>query len=129
MFFNKEKSKQIDVIKSLTTNVSDLVNMMQSIIPRLEALEQKIGELEAKPSPNTIEKFIDSEDPFVQVTGTSIAKDGGVNITMDWNAAFIQTLKESGYMGTDDDIIVQKWLVHLANDINNRMVNDQSEYH
>lgn len=58
-----------------------------------------------------------SSEPWVEVTGESIDPVRGIEIRLDWNAAFIQYLKENGITGRDEDTAVQKWLAFLYQDL------------
>jgi hypothetical protein len=55
----------------------------------------------------------DSKEPWVQVVGEDIDPERGIKIELDWNDAFVKYLKNSGYTGTSDEAIVQKWLAHM----------------
>lgn len=54
-----------------------------------------------------------SKEPWVQVVGDEIDPERGIRIELDWNDAFVKYLKQSGYTGTSDEAIVQKWLAHM----------------
>lgn len=58
--------------------------------------------------------------PFVEIISDGYDPELGVQLQLDWNAAFIKELASKGYQGRNDRDIVNKWLtaVHkqLANE-------------
>ena len=49
----------------------------------------------------------------------------GLELDFDWNEEFVQLLRDSGYTGTSDETVVQKWLEVFAQDCANK-VKDQT---
>jgi hypothetical protein len=39
----------------------------------------------------------------------------------DWNNEFIKYLKSIGYVGTSDELIIQKWLMDLYKDVSGKL--------
>lgn len=62
-----------------------------------------------------------SKEPWVQVIGEHVDPKQGIRIELDWNDAFVDYLKRSGYTGTSDEAIVQKWLAHLYQHLMEKM--------
>lgn len=60
-------------------------------------------------------------DPWVEIKSDSLDPVKGIHIELDWNAAFIQYLKDNGLKGRDEETIVQKWLAFLYEDLINRL--------
>ena len=61
------------------------------------------------------EKLKNSENPWMVVRGEVVDEDtGGVKMELDWNDAFIKHLRKNGYVGTDDESIVQHYLAVIA---------------
>jgi hypothetical protein len=61
------------------------------------------------------EVYKDSPTPWVKMIGDAIPdQKGGFKISLDWNKAFVESLKEAGYNGIDDNQMVQKWLAQTA---------------
>lgn len=58
-----------------------------------------------------------SPEPWIEVIGESIDPVRGIEIRLDWNDAFIQYLKENGITGKDEDVIVQKYVAFLYQDL------------
>ena len=70
-----------------------------------------------------------SKEPWVQVIGEHVDPKQGIRIELDWNDAFVDYLKRSGYTGTTDEAIVQKWLAHLYQHLIEKMnPNQKSSY-
>ena len=45
----------------------------------------------------------------------------GFRFETDWNAAFVQHLRDNGYTGTNDEQIIQKYLLLLSRQISERL--------
>lgn len=114
MFWNKKKPV-------VDTNAL-ILQKLEEMSDRLKQVEEKA--VEVLPEPIVVE----NTEPYVNLKGTDIDKDGRVKIELDWNDAFIAELRSSGYQGTEDEVVVQKWLVHLANDINSNLTTDNNQY-
>lgn len=54
-----------------------------------------------------------SSEPWVEVIGEKMDKEGLIELQLDWNDAFIHYLKQHGFRGATDDAIVQLWLISL----------------
>lgn len=69
----------------------------------------------------------DSTEPWVSIESTSYDPVKGFRIELNWNAAFVQHLRESGITGRTDDEIVHKWVALLYKDLVERMEQDALE--
>jgi hypothetical protein len=58
-----------------------------------------------------------SDIPWVTVTGIVHDPEYGIRVDMDWNEAYIDFLKKSGFVGATDDDIAQMYLAYLLRDI------------
>lgn len=58
-----------------------------------------------------------SSDPWVDVTSEVIHEDGRFEIEMDWNDAFIKYLRQHGFRGANEEILVQQWLASIHKEI------------
>lgn len=70
-----------------------------------------------KPNPK------ESNEPWVNVVNTNF-DEGNPNqgfMELEWNAAFIQFLKQNGYSGKNDEEIVDKWFTELCKNIGAQM--------
>lgn len=54
-----------------------------------------------------------SSDPWVEVIGEKMDKEGLIELQLDWNDAFVKYLRQHGFKGATEDIIVQQWLISL----------------
>jgi len=76
------------------------------------------------------EKYIatmkESPDPWVEIEGWAETKDG-VKIELEWNDAFVAYLREQGITGSDEDQVVQKWIILLMKDLSSDM-SENPEY-
>lgn len=54
-----------------------------------------------------------SSDPWVDVTSETIHEDGRIEIQMDWNDAFIKYLRQHGFKGANEEVLVQQWLASI----------------
>jgi hypothetical protein len=60
-------------------------------------------------------KRYESDEPFVEIVSEDFTSEGGVQLRLDWNTAFITYLKKNGFNGATDEQIVDTWLVSLSN--------------
>lgn len=74
---------------------------------------------------------ITSNEPYIKIIGDSIDPDRGLELTLDWNDAFIVYLRANGYYGTSEESIIQQWLGNLYADMQQRIqdnLNISSDY-
>ena len=74
-----------------------------------------------------LEDEIARKEPFLDLKGLVQEEDGKIKIELDWDDNFIKKLKESGYTGASDDILIQKYLLELTKSISDDMSGD-SDY-
>jgi hypothetical protein len=60
-------------------------------------------------------------EPYVSIIGEHVDPVNGIEIALDWNTEFITYLKQHGYTGTSDELVVQKWLQSLYVDISSKL--------
>jgi len=65
------------------------------------------------------------EKPYAMVKSIIYDESKGIQIDLDWNDAFIKFLRDNGYIGIDDNSIIQKYLLTLTADISQKMNEDQ----
>lgn len=60
-----------------------------------------------------------NKEPWVQVLDTHVNKDNIRNgfFELDWNEYFVLKLKEAGYQGDSEELIVDKWFGELCRNI------------
>jgi hypothetical protein len=110
-----------------TTKIADDLN--ERLLTIVHNLNVRIDELEAT-IPTAIKQAIEAHElskevrvqraaderhasdvPFVEVISSGYDPELGVQMQLDWNAAFIKELKGKGYRGRSERDIVNKWLV------------------
>jgi len=64
---------------------------------------------------------ITSNEPYIKIIGDSIDPDRGLELTLDWNDAFIAYLRANGYHGTSEESIIQQWLGKLYADMQQKI--------
>ncbi len=73
-----------------------------------------------------VERMKASDEPWMDIEAWDENKTGA-KIELDWNDAFIKHLRENGIAGTDDDQVVQKWLILLMEDMTGKMADEAEE--
>lgn len=68
----------------------------------------------------------DSDKPWVTVVGDAVGEEG-LQVSLDWNDAFIEYLKANGIEGKDDTQIVQYWLAMIAKQQADRLSEERLE--
>ncbi len=76
------------------------------------------------------EKYVnamkESDEPWMDIEAWD--EDGtGARIQLDWNDAFIKHLRNNNITGTDDDQVIQKWLILLMEDMTMRNIEKEDE--
>ena len=100
-----------DIETKLAVAKADQDNAIRSVEERLEA---KAQELFQKALEADREKRYKSEEPFVEIVSQDFTEEGGVQLRLDWNPAFIRYLKANGVIGPTDEAIVDNWLKSLS---------------
>ena len=67
-----------------------------------------------------------SKDPWVTIVGDAIGEEG-LQLSLDWNDAFIKFLRANGVEGSDETQIVQKWLAMIAKQQADRLSEEHLE--
>lgn len=69
--------------------------------------------------------------PYISIIGDTIHPEHGIELALNWTDDFVKYLKESGYSGTTDELVIQKYLVVLYSDMIERIrekTNNISDY-
>ncbi len=119
-----EQNISPEVIAAIKAQV---IEEMQNDSTRKAEEERIRREKERKEHDEYIAKMKASPDPWVELEGWSDT-NAGVKIELEWNDAFIEALKQSGFSGSDEDQIVQKWLIVIMRDLSEQVNTDDSEY-
>jgi len=72
---------------------------------------------------------LSSDEPWVEVLGDRVNSDGMIHIQLDWNDAFIRTLKANGFKGQEDEDIVRKWLAAISQVVSDDIEEQLVEQH
>lgn len=77
----------------------------------LDKKYNKISEIEYEKQKATLNK-----EPWVKAISEFRPGDGlsGLAVELDWNDIFIEQLKENGYVGINDDHLVQQWFAQIC---------------
>lgn len=67
-----------------------------------------------------VERMKASSEPWVDIL-MWVETPTGVKYQLDWNDAFIKTLREQGVAGIDDDTVVQRWVALLLRQATDNM--------
>ena len=57
------------------------------------------------------------QEPWVDIKGAVEDPQHGIKMELDWNDAFVEFLRDNGIQGTDDEVVVQKWITLLYRDL------------
>lgn len=88
----------------------------EALISARAELRAEADELFRKALADDREKRLNSTDPFVEIVSQNFSEEGGVQLRLDWNPAFIRYLKANGVTGPTDESIVDNWLKSLASE-------------
>lgn len=69
----------------------------------------------------------EGSDPWVEVTSADYSAAKGIQVNLDWNEAFVKYLRDNGFDGDNDEVVVQKWLLLLYRDMAMNMEDEQIE--
>ena len=107
---------------TIDTKIASLLNTIEYLTLELDALRLSIPKqiadgLEARNLQSQVNelKLADerqqSDIPFVEIISDGYDSELGVQLQLDWNAAFIKELQSKGYKGSSDRDVVNKWLI------------------
>lgn len=111
-FFNKKQKYLEEDFNNIKEQISFLQNELSSKTKELEELKAKQQIYENKKN---------SKEPWIILNSAEYDNESGFKIELDWNAAFIKQLKENGIDGPTEEIIIQKWLAFLCENIITQM--------
>lgn len=127
-WWNKNDQRFADLESSITQLTEAKLEQEQKSIQlaaEKEALVSEIDVLRTAVIDKNTSK--DSNEPWVNVQSADFDKEHGLKIDLDWNDAFITYLKASGLKGKTDEIIIQKWLAFLYEDVITKMEDETTE--
>ena len=97
--------------------IQDRVNELYADKVRMEK-EEKLAKrkIEEKIIADYNSTMKDSDEPWVDLKGYTETAHG-MKISLDWNDAFVEHLREQGMKGADEDTVVHTWLAMLMENI------------
>lgn len=113
MFYTKKIADDLnDRLLTIIHNLNVRIDALEADIPT--TIARAIAEHELRKEvivQKTADERQASDVPFVEVISSGYDPELGVQMQLDWNAAFIKELKSKGYRGRSERDIVNKWLV------------------
>lgn len=90
-------------------------NIMKNFIKNIFGIKEPKSDVKLTPK----EIATANREPWVQVLDTHVNKDNIRNgfFELDWNEYFVLKLKEAGYQGDSEELIVDKWFGELCRNI------------
>ena len=90
-------------------------NIMKNFIKNIFGIKEPKSDVNLTPK----EIATANREPWVQVLDTHVNKDNIRNgfFELDWNEYFVLNLKEAGYQGDSEELIVDKWFGELCRNI------------
>ena len=117
-WWNRTDTKFENLEKLITDVQSDKQKVDLENKELKEKTDQLASELEAIRTERESDASKKNSDvPWVDVHSAEFDPARGVQIDLDWNPAFIVYLKENGLKGKTEEIIIQKWLAFLYEDL------------
>jgi len=87
---------------------------------KLEAKVKELEEkLEEKSKPTAKEEATKKGEPYVNILEMEISKGstGLGSFELDWNSYFIAYLREHGYEGRTDELIIDRWFTDVCRNV------------
>lgn len=107
-----EKEQLLNQVKQDLTEMGESWTKMQNTF---DAMAQQIDSFKQKQADE--DAIRNSTEPWVVIKSAKADPVKGIAIELDWNDAFIQYLKDNGLQASSEEILVQKWLAFLYDDL------------
>lgn len=59
------------------------------------------------------QKILTDPEPYIEIKSEKMDSEGNVQLVLDWNPAFIRKLREKGFIGTNDEEVIDSYLYRL----------------
>lgn len=106
--------------KTVTDLQAQLTKMSQASEEKIKNLESIITSLQQSTSEIiTRAQLKNSDEPWIELLGSSIDPEKGLKLHLDWNDAFIAQLRAQGYAGSSESALIALYLKQLSDTINN----------
>lgn len=97
--------------QSVSTQQKEQDDINETIFEKIESLNtQLLKQQESIDILMEVRKKKESDEPWMEVLGGEITKDGQMELKLDWNDAFIAQLQQNGYRGNSEQQLVSNWL-------------------
>lgn len=73
------------------------------------------------------ENMMESDEPWVEMVGTTVDPEKGIKVELNWNTAFINYLRDGGVPGASEEECAQRWLAMIAKDVDGRYEDDDND--
>ena len=114
-WWNRDKIRQLE-LEAMLIRLEDKLTEKTN---KLTAVEEELTEFKTREAEDEARR--NGSEPWVEIKSAVVDPVKGIQIELDWNAAFVEYLRENGLTGQDDETIVQKWLAFLYEDLVNRL--------
>lgn len=108
-----------DEITRQATMRQEAEDKLREAEDKLNDVEQEVGIFRTQAAEDDARR--NGTEPWIEIKSADHDAVRGIHIELDWNVAFVQYLKDSGFKGRDDETIVQKWLAFLYEDLISRL--------
>lgn len=134
--FNKKKIQKLEqAVESLTeeletmhNNVSNMDGNYQEYFSdfkeRLDDVEENMDDY--KRYREEKEMLKNGDEPWVDFESKVVDDDGRVEVKMDWNSAFIDYLKKTGFKGSAEEM-VSTYFASLVREAGDELTEEQAE--
>lgn len=114
-FTSSFNSRLEQLSATISDNRTEFDEKLNSLNTKFDKLNSQLIQL-AKSNQNTdtpdLLKY--SDEPWFQFNGGRLDPVNGIELSIDWNNAFIAQLKRNGYNGMNDMQIISKWIAAVA---------------
>ena len=114
--------KKIFGIDKIEERADRMEQAAQQMASRVDEANKKVAETEAKltevlKTPKEI--ATEKKEPWVAVLNTHVNTDNIRNgfFELDWNEYFVLQLRTAGYLGENDEAVVDEWFTELCRNV------------
>lgn len=112
-------AKLAELEQRYNDEITRQAKMREEAEAKLANVEQEVGMFRSQAAEDDAKR--NGTDPWIEIKSADFDAVRGIHIELDWNVAFVQYLKDSGFKARDDETIVQKWLAFLYEDLIGRL--------